>query len=479
MSALTVRVLAAGFERTLTEGPVEQVVPASGLVVSVSGARSKNVRLDGRSLRLSAGEPGLLAVDMVRSTGFHRLVVDGQVFWFGTEDAKLGLVGVSQMLHELGTMGTGWTGQALFSDGAGLRDPHVSYAWLDEWADQALSAVGTVITSPRATSTTTRVLRRRGGAGVLLAPTLRLLRSDPRRYLAEMPHGLIEVDGRRFEPLRVVARRREATLDTIANRRAIAILPWIDRLARDVITAKAEREAVARCRLWSNQARALQRRPLVQTIGTPTLGAQPRQAEETTEVPYRTTYRIARDLSERFGWSASIEPTPRLSYVQYSDAIYQAYASSRLAKALGLTQTAPVLGTVQPAFSGENFDLYYDTTPPEAVLRSWRFHSARPDESAPDLLLHERASGRVAVLDAKYRVARDGSASEDSRKDVSAYMSLYGVPAVTILYPGTAAAVTIVSGRGQQIIEAPVAPAVADISPAVAAAIASLALPPY
>nr|NLI49682.1 hypothetical protein [Propionibacterium sp.] len=95
MSALTVRVLAAGFERTLAEGPVEQVVPASGLVVSVSGARSKNVRLDGRSVRLSAGEPGLLAVDMVRSTGFHRLVVDGQSFWFGTEDAKLGLAGVA------------------------------------------------------------------------------------------------------------------------------------------------------------------------------------------------------------------------------------------------------------------------------------------------------------------------------------------------------------------------------------------------
>lgn len=477
MSALTVRVLAAGFERVL--GDDEQIVPATGVVVSVSGARSKNVRLDGRAVRLSSGEPGLLAVDLVRSTGFHRLVVDGEVFWFGTEDAKLGLAGVVQMLQELGTLGTGWTGQALFSDGTGMRDPHVSYGWLDQWADQALAAVGSVIASPRTTTTTTRVLRRRGGAGVLLAPTLRLLRSDPRRYLAEVPGGLVEADGRTFEPLRVVARRRESTLDTIANRRAIAILPWIDRLAHDVVAAKAGSDAVARCRLWSNTARSLQRRPLAQAIGSPALGAHPRQAEEITEVPYRTTYRIARDLADRFGWSAAVEPASRLSYVQYSDAIYQAYAASRLAKELGLTQTAPVLGAVQPAFSGERFDLYYDTTPPPSVLRSWRSHSVRPDDSAPDLLLHERPTGRVAVLDAKYRVARDGSASEDSRKEVSAYMSLYGLQAVTILYPGTLAAVTTLSGRSQRIIEAAVAPAMDDVTAAAAEVVSSLQLPPY
>ena len=74
VSALTVRVLTAGFERVLSDD--EQIVPATNVVVSVAGARSKNVRLDGRALRLSSGEPGLLAVDMVRSTGFHRLVVD-------------------------------------------------------------------------------------------------------------------------------------------------------------------------------------------------------------------------------------------------------------------------------------------------------------------------------------------------------------------------------------------------------------------
>jgi len=476
-TALTVRVLAAGVERVLSGA--EQVVPASDVVVAVAGARSKNVRLDGRSLRLSAGEPGLLAINMVRSTGFHRLVVDEQVFWFGTEDAKLGLSGIAEMLHELGTMGTGWTGQALFSDGNGLRDAHVSYGWLDQWADAALAAVGTVIESPRSSTSTSRVLRRRGGAGVLLAPTLRLLRSDPRRYLAEVPGGLIEVDGRRFEPLRVVARRRDSTLDTVANRRAVAILPWIDRLSRDVVEAGASPEVVARCRLWSNRARSLLRRPLAQAIGASSLGTDPRQSEEITEAPYRTTYRVARDLADRFGWSASVEPASRLSYVQYSDLIYQAYAASRLAAELGLAQTAPVLGAAQPAFSGADFDLYYDTPPPAAVLRSWRLHSSRPDDSRPDLLLRERSTGRVAVLDAKYRVARDGGASEDSRKDVSAYMSLYGIDAVTILYPGPIGALATISGQGQRIVEAAVAPGVGDAEGVVQEVLSTLQLSPY
>ncbi len=473
------RAIASGFDRVLDDGPSEHTVPAGGVVISVSGARSKNVRLDGRPYRLSSGEPGLLPVDMTRSTGFHRLVVDGRAFWFGTEDAKLGLAGIVELLQELGTLGTGWTGQALFSDGTGLRDPHVSYGWLDQWADRALAAVASVIEGPRSATTTTRVLRRRGGAGVLLAPTIRLLRSDPRRYLAEVPGGLINVEGREFEPLRVVARRRTTTLDTTANRRALAILHWIERLCQDVIAARADTQAITQCRLWSNGARSLQQRPLARAIRAHTLTSAPREPEEVTEVAYRMTYAIAKDLADRFGWSASVEAAPRLSYVRYSDLIYQAYAASRLAKELNLHQTSPVLGDTQPAFTGEDFDLYYDTTPPTGVLRSWRFHSALPDDSKPDLLLHERETGRVAVLDAKYRVGRTGGASEDSRKDVSAYMGLYGLPAVTIVYPGAPGTLTTLSGEGRRIVEAPLAPAVGDVSAAVRAVLSTLSRPPY
>lgn len=476
-AAPTVSVLAGPFERVLTEEVL--TVPASQVVLAVTGARSRKVTLDGRSMWLSGGATGFLSMDLVRSTGFHRLTVDGHPFWFATQDGKLGLEGLARMLEELRTLGTGWTGQAMFSDGSGIRDPHVSYGWLDQWAGDALAAAAAVIDNPRSHSSVTRVTRRRGGPGVLLAPTLRLLRSDPQRNLTEVESGSLIVDGLHVEPLRVVARRRTTTLDTPANRRAVAILHWIRLLAEDVIAAGADANAITRCRLWANRARTLQGRPLALALNAITVSTESRTSEETTDAPYRETYRIAKDLLERFGWSAGVQPASRLSYVQQSDVIYQAYAASRIAAELGLTQVGPVLGAAQPAFSGPDFDLYYDCRPPAAVLRSWRHHSAAPDDSRPDLLLHERATGRVAVIDAKYRQSRDGGASEDSRKDVSAYMSLYGVSTVTIAYPGRSDGPAVVAGRGQSIIEAPISPSCVDVSESIKAITASLQIAPY
>lgn len=477
VSETEVRLLAGRYETML--GSELRIVPAAQIVIAVSGARSRTATLDGRPVRLSSGSTGLISVDLVRSTGFHHLTVDGATYWFGTQDAKLGLNGIVTMLEELKTMGTGWTGQAIFSDGSTIRDPHVSYGWLDQHADEALRAISSILAAPRASLHSKRILRRRGGSAVLLAPTLRLFRSDPRRYLAPAEGGTIHVDGQGYEPLRVVARKREATLDTIANRRALSVLTWVDRLAREVVLASESSDAIARSRLWSNEARSLQRRPLAQSIGTHKLPPEPRQPEEMTEPAYRKSYELARDLSMNFGWNAASEPTSRLSYVEQSDAIYQAYAASRIARELGLQQTSAVLGSSQPAFSGELFDLYYDTRPPAAVLRSWRSYSDKPDDSRPDMLLHERETGRIAVIDAKYRIGRDGRASEDSRKEVSAYMALYALESVSILFPGTNTQEQVVAGKDRRIIEASVAPDVADLSAAMSAIVSTLRLPSY
>jgi hypothetical protein len=150
-----------------------------------------------------------------------------------------------------------------------------------------------------------------------------------------------------------------------------------------------------------------------------------------------------------------------------------------MAREYGLRQTSPVLGASQPAFSGEVFDLYYDTFPPEAVLKSWRWHSDRPDLSRPDLLLYERETGRVAVMDAKYRISSDGRASEDSRKEVSSYMALYGLEAVSILFPGGKRLVDVVEGHGRRILEVPISPGVTDLSSASRAILSTLKRPVF
>lgn len=477
MRVIEVRVLAGPYETVLSDEP--RIVPANQLVIAVTGARSRNALLDGRSIRFSSGSTGLFSIDLVRSTGFHHLVIDGASYWFGTQDAKLGLDGVVAMLKDLGDLGTGWAGQAVFSDGLGFRDPHVSYGWLDQHGDDALAAISSILEAPRTNMRSSRVLRRRGGSGVLLTPTLRLLRSDPRRFMVPSPNGVIKSGDERYEPLRVVARKRETTLRTVANVRALSVLGWIDRLAQEVVVASDNSAAVARSRLWSNHARALLRRPLGQSLGIENIPLEPRQPEEITDPLYRTSFMLSQDLLNNFAWNASSPLTNRLSYVDHSDAIYQSYSASRLARELGLRQTSLVLGTKQPAFSGLSFDLYYDTAPPAHVLRSWRSHSDRPDQSRPDLLLHERETGRIAVIDAKYRIGRDGRASEDSRKEVSAYMALYGLAAVSILYPGAEQTERVVAGKGRRILELSIAPQVADIATSASAIISTLQNPEF
>lgn len=480
MGEIDVRLLAGVREWPLGSEP--RVVPSTQLVVAFRGLTSRTVTIDGQITRLTGGPVGLAALDLTRSTGYHRIDAGGSVFWFATEDAKLRLDGIEAMLAEMGTLGTGWGGQALFSDGSGLRDAHVVYGWLDHWADDTLAGVEHVLGRPRTRSVQKQKLSRRGGSGVLSAPTLRLLRSSPSQYLARREDGLLEVGSERFDPLRVVTRKRTTSLQTVANRRAVALLGWISRLATEVIESHPSTSAVTRCRLWANRAATLEKRPIAHALSaakdTGSVLSYPRQSEEMLDPAYRTTYAAALDVAQLFGWSADTRPLTRYSYVNKSDQIYQAYTATRLAKCLGLHQTTPVLGATPLAFSGPEFDLYYDTTCPPAVLRSWRAVSARPDVSRPDLLLHRRSTGEVAVLDAKYRRATDGGASEDSRKEVTSYVGLYGLPAVSILYPGDVETLAV-AGHGLTIHEIAVRPANDSLESAIPIILGSLAVPPY
>lgn len=457
-----------------------QILPATSLVLAVSGAPSRAVTLDGKQRWLTGTNPGLLAMDLARSTGFHRMQVGRNVFWFGTEDAKLGLDGVEAMLAEMRSLGTGWTGQALFSDGAGLRDAHVVYGWLDQWADSALRAVEAILAAPRTTVTRTKRVSRRGGARVLVPATVQLLRSDPRRHLAPSAgEGVFTFGGAGYDPLRVVVKHRRTTVDTLANRRAASLPPSVIRLCDEVLRDNPDQQTTTRCRMWRTRAETIQRRPLAaQLSAAPVVGMAPRQPEELVDARYRVSYEIASDFRRGFGWSATRRIESRFSYVDRSDLIYQAYTASCLALALGMTQTSSVLGMEPVAFTSERFDLYYDRHPPDHVLRSWRSGGSRPDVSRPDLLLHERSSGKVAVLDAKYRVADDGGATEDSRKDMEAYLNLYGLHAATILFPGEAGSAAAVTGRDFTLNEVPVAPA-ADVGVALPSILATLELPPY
>ncbi len=449
------------------------------VVLSVSGHAGRRIRIDGLDRRLSAGSTGVLALDYTRSTGFHRVEVDGQIFWFASEDSKLRLDGITRMLNDLQGLGTGWTGQALFSDGTGYLDPHVVYGWFDANADAALDAIATVLASPRTSEISVRTLSRRGGSSVLAVPTMRYLRSDPRRNLVEQAGGLLTVDGKAFNPVRVIARRRQRSVDTVPNRRAVHLLGLIQQLLSDLVRAGLPPTTMARCRIWRERVGRLSTQPLAIKLRLrPNALAMARQGPEFTDRSYGIVFDVARSISD-FGWAANADPARRYSYVESADRIYQAYAAHRVAAVLRLTQTPGAFGATSPAFTGADFNLYYDCVPPPGVLSSWRTKTMVPDASRPDLLLHEKATGRVAVLDAKYRIGRDGYASEDSRKEVAAYQSLFGLSSVAIVYPGTDRLTRVIEDHAMSVVEIPVTGPDGDLDDAMSQVLDRLESPPY
>jgi hypothetical protein len=274
--------------------------------------------------------------------------------------------------------------------------------------------------------------------------------------VVEQEGGLLKVAGRAYNPARVVARRRQRTVDTVANRRAVHLLGLLHHLLSELMGARLPAVIMARCRLWRERLGRLSTHPLAVKLRLrPSALALPREGPEFIDRSYIKVFDLTRTASG-FGWAASADPARRYSYIQSADRIYQAYAAHRVASALGLAQTSGALGTVPLAFTGPEFDLYYDAVPPADVVASWRARTPVPDASRPDLLLHERATGKVAVIDAKYRVGSDGHASEDSRKEVAAYQSLYGLSSVAILYPGAGSDARVISDHGESVVEIPV-----------------------
>lgn len=435
------------------------MLPAAPIIVDVVWNGS-NVLLDGQLLPHN-GARVLTAVDLTRSTGFHRLQAGQETFWFATEDAKLRLDGIEQMLATLRSSGTGWSGQLLFSDGAVLRDPHVVYSWLDRCADATLECVRRIVDAPLSISRSDRAPSRRGGRPLHQAATTRLLRAHPDRYLEQSPIGVLTIDGKRYDPLRIVVRTRTTSVESPANHRAVSLIRRLDGLVSEVLAAKPDTNVAGRCNAWRTSASRLLRRPLARTLaaGAPVGAlAAPRQTEETVDRRYRESYRLSADLGAQFGWAPTQQVLSRFSYIQRADIIYQAFVATVLADALGLTQTSPVLGQSPIAFAGDDYEIYYDTYPDPSVLRSWRYGSARPDASRPDVLLRRQSSGEVLVIDAKYRV-EGTSATEDSRKEVLAYMALYGLDTVVIAYPGQPPAkCAAVTGHGKTILELPIGP---------------------
>jgi hypothetical protein len=414
-------------------------VAATDVVLSFQGLATESVLLDGRLRRpTTAGGAKLLPIDLTRSTGFHHIhIPPGHDYWFGTEDAKLRHAGIEQMLAALRGEGRGWSGQLLFSDGEYLRDPYVVYGWLDDLADKTVNSLEAIAHRPVARTERHAAFTSRPRPPVSASKTIRAIRRSPREYLEESATGPIEVGNRRYLPRRAVEIRRRQAIDTPANRRATRVAAELLMLTGFVLDASPPEAERARCAAWRSQlSKILVESPLAKVAPRPGegLGSMVRTIEELVDERYRRTYDTAVRLRDLTAWAPTRMPLPSYSYVQYSDAIYQAFVATMIAGALKLDPTAEALGLVQPAFASAEWDLYVNVVPPRAVMRSWRSYTDAPDAYRPDLTLVRKADTHVVLADAKYRIGDEG-ASESARREMESYMAAFGLGHVAVFFP--------------------------------------------
>jgi hypothetical protein len=465
------------------------VFPAGPCLIAVDAPLSLAVRLDGRVAPfVRAGGERLLAVDLTRSTGFHHLQIGfGSSYWFGTEDAKLGLDGVQRMLEWLREECQSWTGQLVFSTGERWLDPYVAYGWLDQHADASLAAARSITSAPKRRSHTARRVTDRAGGRIDVEASIALMRRRALELLVPGTPG-VRVGAREYQPRKVAVRTRVPTLDTPANRRVAWLLVRLIQLAEYVSSAPPlapERERVAG---WHSEAITLLGHSFLAHLSKATTLYPPAgepTTEELTDKRYGTIWRRSQTARAIGDWQPSLEPRPVHAYVKASDEIYQAFVLSALGEALDLKRVGDISGGRQPAYRGATLDLYSDSLPPRTVLRSWRSFTSAPDSYRPDMLLHDRSRGSVLVGDAKYRQSADGAA-ESGRKDLHAYMDVFGVHAAALFYapqPGAPMAVHTITAQGRAIVEVTVAPRPDLLSflrtRAVPALVATMAVPPW
>lgn len=420
------------------------IVPAGPIVVEVEGLSGRDaVRLDGR--RIAVGyDPdtrrATFGLDLKRATGYHELLAGAtRSYLFGTDDAKLRISGVIALLDYLGREGLAWSGTMFFSGSDEvLRDHRLDRAWLERRAEQILELLGQIAERP---ATLHGMRRRRATHGVPdIAATHRLLRAK-RDLLEEFergPIGLIGAEGtqKHYAPREIVIRERTRVQDTPGNRRATSLLVGAASLARSIARATPDDLRPAVEAVAQEAERFLLHEPfrsLHKTAAHHRLASAPGREER-----YDNRYiRIAELHDEIFRdrhWDPTRDVMPERAYAGFADQIYQRFCAFVLADHLELIPAESGLVGDGPHFTGDRFELFVDVTPPPAVISDWRDKTDRPAQLRPDLVLRERSSGRVALLDAKYR--NSGlRASSDSLSDVQLYLQAYMRKRIGILYP--------------------------------------------
>jgi hypothetical protein len=273
--------------------------------------------------------------------------------------------------------------------------------------------------------------------------------------LEEVDEGLLVVGEHSYMPLRAVYQVPGLASDSPANRRVLWVVQTIASFLEVIAAHVGPNDQFSE---WQARAGRLLNVSPLRALGASGQSAHPvpgATLEETVDARYRLIYETYLKLPFDPRWTPTVTQGDLYTFVGYSDQIFQAFAAVTLARLWGLEPTAKALGAEQPAFRGQEWDVYYDTIPPAHILQSWRSYSTSPVAYRPDVLLYHKPSRQVVVADAKYR-GDQSEAREAGRKEVLAYLGAFGIPRAVILFPTSSTSVTanVVAACDYALLEA-------------------------
>lgn len=431
------------------------VVPAQNLMIEIqSELLGAKVLLNDELVPVIPGgqeNTGYILVDGFRSTGFHRLCIAGELYCFGTADAKLELDGILKILAFIEEHGLSWGRQLVFSNGNAVRDTRVDYAWLRSVAPRGLELCDAIAERPVTTAKKdSRVSVPRGGR-VLLAETMSLLRGNARALLEEHPRGLIQIEDRRWMPGRVVVQTESVSCDTVGNRRATRLLLDLYQLTQRLVSQGVPKQQGNWLRSLAIQIQGLlDRYPFRVLVRSADRLPREQSVQERADARYAEVFRIHDELLNELTWEPTRKITDRYAYVGFSDEIYQAFVAVLLSKAFGVERVVPYLkpDLEGPCFRSDGWEIYYDTCPPSPEYSSWRDGSSRPARLTPDYCIVDLTASRGILGDAKYRAnGGAGRLPSTALNDCQVYMQHFNTSAFVVFYPGPEQLIEEISGR--------------------------------
>lgn len=420
------------------------ILPSGPIVLDLRGVAHRDaVRLDGRPLPVAldtASGIATAALSLERSTGYHQLQVGpDRRYVFGTDDAKLRIAGVVEMLSYLrehaDSQGLSWNGTVQFS-GAGqvLRDIRLDVAWLEQHVAEIVALARAIAQRPFTASRKRHERTRQGVPSV--AATARLVRRQP-ELMERHPKGPVEFDGERWAPREYLRQRREHTTDTPGNRSMTRLLVATLQLARrcqDAAPPGAQGELSVHVTALAAAIRLEPFAAIRLARGHLRLGLRA-STEERLDARYRRARALLHELLRDRHWDPENQVTDEWAFASLADQVYQAFAAIVLARAFGLSPLRP-LGQAGPHFASDDYEMWVDSAPPANILPNWRDDTSTPAALRPDVVLRRRSDGRVAVLDAKYRSSGDRATAE-SLSEVQLYLQAFGCREVCVLFPPT------------------------------------------